>query len=175
MIILTGASASGKTEVGKYLSTHYNIKKVITYTTRQKRVSEVDGVDYHFITKDDFLKLKMNDFFFETMEYNDNFYGTARTSLKGNTYVILDYHGLKKYLESDLHFISFYLDVSEEVRYKRMLERGDGETNAKGRILLDREAFPKEMKDLVSYVIDGDDLSVSEEAALVYKKVTKNE
>ena len=58
MIILIGPSASGKTATCLYLQDHYGIRKVVTHTTRAMRVGEVNGVDYHFVTKDEFQKLK---------------------------------------------------------------------------------------------------------------------
>ena len=57
MILLVGASASGKTEVGKILLSKYGMKKAVTQTSRQIRPSEVDGVDYHFVSKEEFLRL----------------------------------------------------------------------------------------------------------------------
>ena len=63
MIILVGASASGKTEVAKYLIKNYGFEKVVTFTTRVKRPSEIDKIDYNFVTKDQFLKLKDENFF----------------------------------------------------------------------------------------------------------------
>ena len=54
MIVLTGASASGKTEVAKLLFIKYDIKKVITHTTRPIRLGEKRGVDYHFVDVEKF-------------------------------------------------------------------------------------------------------------------------
>ena len=95
MIILIGASATGKTEVGKLLNSKYNLKKVVTYTTREKRNGEIDGVDYHFISKEDFISLKEKGFFFEWTKYSDNYYGTSKESLKDDTYIILEFNGLR--------------------------------------------------------------------------------
>ena len=72
MIILYGPSACGKTEVAKLLASSYSIKKVITHTTRSKRVNEVNGVDYYFVTKEEFLSLKEQGAFVETACYNFN-------------------------------------------------------------------------------------------------------
>ena len=64
MIILIGPSASGKTEVVKYLVNNYGYTKLVTNTTREKGIGEIDGKDYNFITREDFLsKLKNNEFF----------------------------------------------------------------------------------------------------------------
>ena len=45
MLILVGHSASGKTEIANVLKKEYEMKKIITYTTRPKRINEVDDVD----------------------------------------------------------------------------------------------------------------------------------
>ena len=76
MIILVGASATGKSVVAKQLYEKYNIKKVVTYTTRAMRDGEVNDVDYHFISKDDFINKMNNNYFIETAQYHDNYYGT---------------------------------------------------------------------------------------------------
>ena len=54
MLVLVGPSASGKTEATKLLIEKYNLKKLVTYTTRKIRVNEVNGKDYHFISVDEF-------------------------------------------------------------------------------------------------------------------------
>ena len=74
MILLVGASASGKTEIAKYLQAHYGIKKVITHTTRPMRSGERQDVDYHFVSKEQFDQLKKEDSFVETTHYNGNEY-----------------------------------------------------------------------------------------------------
>ena len=73
MIILVGASASGKTEVAKVLAKTFQMRKVITHTTRPMRENEIDGVDYYFVSREEFISLKKHNFFVETTEYNDNF------------------------------------------------------------------------------------------------------
>ena len=54
MIVLVGASASGKTELAKQLYQTYGYKKCITTTTREPRKNEVDGIDYHFLSQETF-------------------------------------------------------------------------------------------------------------------------
>ena len=56
MLILIGPSASGKTEVAKLLAKKYNITKIVTYTTRAPRVNEVNGVDYNFVSVEEFAQ-----------------------------------------------------------------------------------------------------------------------
>ena len=168
MILLVGASATGKTEVGKLLNIKYGLKKVITYTTREIRINEVDGIDYHFISKEKFLKLIDEGFFFEWMSYNDNYYGTSKASLNDNSYLILDFNGLKKYKSSNLDTTAFYFTCSKEIRLNRMLIRGDDIVDAKKRIEVDDTAFTDEIKASVDYVIDVSFNSLDDVAKIVY-------
>ena len=57
MIVLIGASASGKTEISKTLCANFTYQKCITTTTRNIRPNEQPGVDYHFLSKEDFYAL----------------------------------------------------------------------------------------------------------------------
>ena len=90
MIILVGASASGKSVVVKKMIEKYNFKKVVTYTTRDIRVGEVNDVDYHFVSCEDFLNKKNNNFFLETAFYNNNYYGTAYEDISSDKVLIVD-------------------------------------------------------------------------------------
>ena len=65
MLVLIGASASGKTEIAKLLTTAFGYKKIVTNTTREKRVNEINGVDYNFLSYDDFLDKKNRNYFIE--------------------------------------------------------------------------------------------------------------
>ena len=57
VIAITGKSGSGKsTLVNNFVKKHKDYHKIIPYTTRPKRPLEQDGVDYHFVSKEDFFK-----------------------------------------------------------------------------------------------------------------------
>ena len=75
MIVLTGASASGKTVTALDLQKRYGLVKAITTTTREKRVGETDGVEYFFVSKDEFQKRLKENKFVEYSLYNGNYYG----------------------------------------------------------------------------------------------------
>ena len=75
MIVLAGASASGKTEVAKELAKKYGITKVITTTTRDMRVNEVNGRDYFFVSKEEFERMVHDGCFVEYTVFNENLYG----------------------------------------------------------------------------------------------------
>ena len=132
MLILVGHSESGKTEIANQLKTDYNMKKIITYTTRPKRINEVDGVDYHFVDQEKFLKLKEEGIFVETTCFNGFYYGSSKNDVKDDSVVILDPVGLEKLKNSNLdNIVAIFLNCDEEIRYKRMIARGDEEKLAK--------------------------------------------
>ena len=174
MIILLGASASGKTEVAKELVKNYNFKKVVTYTTRDLRVGEVDGRDYHFISAESFKNKIDEVFFFEYVNYNGNFYGTAKSDLTIDSVVILEPNGFKAYRESTLpNIVSFYLESDEEHRINWMRKRGDSEEKISSRIINDRISFNESNIKGINYVLNSNDLSIEEltkEVNDIYKK-----
>lgn len=80
LIIISGPSGVGKTTIAKAITSlcqqYFPLRRIITYTTRTARVSEIDGVDYHFISHEEFKNKIKNNFFFEHTNFNSNYYGT---------------------------------------------------------------------------------------------------
>lgn len=174
MIILIGASASGKTEVAKILRKKYNIVKVITHTTRNMRVGEVNDVDYHFVSKEKFEELLKQDFFVEHTLYNDNYYGTSKPEIADNKCLIVDVNGLHAFQAlHDNNIIVFKLLANEETRYNRMLNRGDAIESIKQRIESDKTKFSDEAIGHVDYSINTEELGIEGVADLVYEIYNK--
>ena len=177
MIVLAGASASGKTEVAKELAKTFGITKVITTTTRKMRVGEVNGRDYFFVSKERFEEMIKEGRFVEYTVYNENLYGSTKDQIAENKCVVIDPAGLKAYIAlNDPNIVTFFLDSLEETRFKRMLQRGDKEEDAKNRIAHDRKAFhPSNIAD-VDFHIDSETKTIEEVTRMVYecyKKVLK--
>ena len=113
MIILIGPSASGKTEIAKKLISTFGYKKFVTTTTRNKRVGETDGIDYYFISVDEFKENLANNKFIETTIYNNNYYGSYKSEMGDNKVLIVEPNGLKAFQSlNDPHIISFFIDSS---------------------------------------------------------------
>lgn len=174
MIVLMGASASGKTEVAKMLGKIFNIKKVVTHTTREMRPGEVDGIDYNFVSRAEFIRLASEDYFVESVEYNNNFYGTSKKEMGTNKVLIIEPNGLKpiKELKND-HIVVFFMHASRSVRRKRMLARGDNPTSAMERIIIDDAKFDPRHIVGIDYTIDSENHTVQEIALEVYEKYAK--
>ena len=170
MIVLSGASASGKTEAAKMLMAKYGIQKAITTTTRPMRVNEVNGRDYFFVSQEKFNELIKEDKFVEYTHYNGNYYGSTKDQIANDRVVVIDLEGLKSYSRlNDKRIVTFYLSTCEEIRYKRMLERGDKEEDAKRRLENDRKVFSNSQIPDVDYKIDSENRTIEEVADLVYQ------
>lgn len=155
MLILVGPSASGKTQMLKILIEKYGMEKLVTYTTRKMRINEVDGIDYHFISKEDFLRKQSDGFFFETVVYNNNYYGTSKNDFSKNKAVILEPTGLVKYInEANDKIKIVVLTCNKEVLKKRMIMRGDDELSIKNRIETDATWFNEELSKHADLVLD---------------------
>ncbi len=175
MIILVGASASGKTEIAKNLAKVYKITKVITHTTRKIRINEIQDQDYHFVSKEKFLELKQNNYFVETTFYNGNYYGTSKKEISDEKCLIVDPNGLRSFeLLNDPRIVTFCLVTSKEIRKKRMESRGDKEEDIIKRLSNDDIFFSKEAIGNVDYIIDSENASIDELTTTVYEKYKKH-
>ncbi|HEY1020170.1 MAG TPA: guanylate kinase [Sediminibacterium sp.] len=84
LIILTAPSGSGKTSITRYLIGKYpRLSFSISATTRAPRGTEKDGVEYHFLTVDDFrARIDANEFIEWEMVYEGKYYGTLKSELQ---------------------------------------------------------------------------------------------
>lgn len=156
MIILIGKSGSGKSTIqNELLKRGYNVS--INYTTRNKRKNEVDGIDYHFITKEEFEKLWKEDKIIERSMFNNNFYGIGIEAAKEDIVCILDPNGLKQMKDKNISITSFYITLSEEELRNRMITRGDSLDEINTKIILDNERFVN-AENKVDYVVENIDL-----------------
>lgn len=136
ILVLLGESGSGKTTLQKYISDKVNMKPIVSVTTRPKRKGEKNGIDYWFITQDEYNQKLNNKEFIEAAIYNNWCYGVTKNEIADNKTFVSTPHGLrtlKKYiknnnLENKLKIISVYLKVDRVSRLISLLSR-DGEKN----------------------------------------------
>ncbi|KAA0970211.1 guanylate kinase [Aureimonas fodinaquatilis] len=79
MLVISSPSGAGKSTIARSLLEQDNrFSLSVSVTTRKRRPSEIDGVHYHFITHDEFDRLRNGDALLEWAEVHGNFYGTPR-------------------------------------------------------------------------------------------------
>ena len=85
MLVLSSPSGAGKTTICKeVLKKNKDLKMSISFTTRPKRKSEVDGKDYFFISEKKFKELQAKGFFIENAKVFDHMYGTPKNFVEEN-------------------------------------------------------------------------------------------
>lgn len=83
LFVVAAPSGAGKTSLVKALiDSSNNIEVAISHTTRAKRDGESDGVNYYFVSQDDFLALQQKEGFAEFAEVFGNYYGTSRSEIE---------------------------------------------------------------------------------------------
>lgn len=174
MIILVGASASGKSVVVNKMKEKYNFSKLVTYTTRAPRVGEVNHIDYHFVSKKEFLNKLQNNMFIETTLYNDNYYGTAYEDISKDKALIVEPTGANVYYEKLKDKVMIvYLETSEKTRFDRMKLRGDDIEDIKNRIQNDIIRFDKKQLKHIDLIVKTDDLTIEEVTDIIIKEYNK--
>ena len=158
MIILVGCSAAGKSTIERIL-VQKGYKNIVSYTSRPIRENEINNKDYHFVTKEKFEQLKKSNFFGESTCYNGWFYGIAKDDIEGDGIAVVEPFGfrqLKKIAEeNNFPMVSFFIEVPERVRLKRMIDRGDNLIEMFRRIFSDQGVF-QGIDNEVTYIIDND-------------------
>ena len=82
LLVISSPSGTGKTTICKKLLEYdKNIHLSVSVTTRKKRKNEVEGIDYYFRSKKDFLNLKSQNFFIENALVFENYYGTLKSEV----------------------------------------------------------------------------------------------
>lgn len=164
IIVIVGASGSGKTTIGKMLERNH-IPPLVSFTTRDKRKDEVPGYDYHFINKEAVDLLEEDDIV-EFTEYNGNYYGLFKTEVDsklgryGDTYFVANADGAQKIADRyPEETIVFWLDVDIETMVLRMRERGDKEEDILSRVehAIDTKELKKpELNGIEVYRVEAD-------------------
>ena len=145
MLVLSSPSGAGKTTLSKKIQqSDKSFEISVSHTTRKPRPNEVDGLDYHFVSKDKFKSLLKENAFYEHAEIFGNFYGTSKSSInkitlnKQNVLFDIDWQGgeqLSKFKELNLVKV-FILPPSKEELEKRLIARNqDDKESIKRRML----------------------------------------
>lgn len=168
LIIITAPSGAGKTSITKFLMARFpQLAFSVSAATRQPRGIEKDGVDYHFMSVDDFKHhIQQEDFVEWEMVYEGKFYGTLKSELQRiwnlDKIPVLDIdvkgaiHVQQQYPDTSL---SIFIDAPsiEELR-KRLSLRGT-ETEESIATRINKASFEISFKKEFNEIIVNDDLN----------------
>lgn len=165
-LIISGPSGAGKGTLVKMLIEEFpNIQFSISYTTRKPREGEIDGIDYVFISKEEFKKLIKEDMFAEWANVHGNYYGTPRKEIeeklnKGFDVVFdVDVQGAKSLKQSLRQGVFVFILPPSIDELKRRLVRRGGDDPTTIEIRLKNAQKEMEAIDEFEYVILNDDLN----------------
>lgn len=146
MLVLMGKACSGKDTICNGLVKDYGFKRVITYTTRPIGEGEVDGINYHYISNEEFDQKEEKGFFIETKSYKtamgDWKYGTAMEDIRHaddkSVIILSQYEYLEMLYNINVHhglfgikkpiIYSCYIYANMDTIRERLKSRGRGET-----------------------------------------------
>lgn len=170
--ILCGTSGSGKDYILNYLKLIFGFIPLVSHTTRPMRPNETNGVDYNFVSDDEFIQMLKEDKFIEYRKYNtlvNNqpaiwYYGLSKTPLDSDKHhvVILDIQGT-------IDFIDWYgkeycnivlIKCDDEIRRERAKLRGGyDESEFNRRLEDDKRVFSIDnMLGLIDYTIENNSI-----------------
>ena len=175
ILIITAPSGAGKTSITRHLMKHLPVLSFsVSATTRKARANEMDGVDYYFISGEEFKKkIQLKEFAEWEMVYEGKYYGTLKSELKriwglGKVPVLdIDVKGAihvqQQYPENTISI--FVEPPSVEELKKRLLSRGtENEDSLNARV--SKASYEIGFKDHFDKVIVNDNLDNACEKAL---------
>lgn len=159
LVLIIGPGGVGKDTIVNEMVKKYGYNKSISYTTRKPRPNEKDGVDYHFVNRDEFMYMVEQNMFLEYAEFNGNYYGTPSNydDNKINLLIVDVQGGLS--LRQKHACVSIFIKPPnmKELR-NRLVKRGtDSEKEIDRRMKL---AFDEILNmDKFDFIVENDDLN----------------
>ena len=148
-------SAAGKDTLVNRLCQISNFTQLISYTTRPQRQNE--GATHIFVDEDFYLQTKQNNEIAAYTYINNNHYWSTIDQLYDSDFYVIDPIGvesLKALNLPNLRIVTVYINVPEDVRKQRAMERGDNPNIYRARCISERNQFKDMKKNMdVDYVI----------------------
>jgi guanylate kinase len=176
LFVIAAPSGAGKTSLVHALMKRLpSLRFSVSYTTRTQRPTEHDGLDYHFVDKPTFERMKDAGAFLEHARVFDNYYGTSRAQVEGmlaagdNVLLEIDWQGAQQIRRSMPECQSiFVLPPSREALAQRLRSRATDSDEVIARRLRDSIADLSHWSEF-DYIVVNDDFerATSELEAIV--------
>ena len=168
LVILSGVSGAGKDTIKKEIIKRMkNVISLPSFTSREPREGEEEGIQYHFITKEQFKEKIKNEEFYEYDLHHENYYGTSKKlmneKIDSGKIIVKDIEvngteNLIKKLGNDTKLVTIFLKVDKEELKNRLINRGDNLSEADMQLRLGRLEYEESKIGLYDYVIKNDNL-----------------
>lgn len=170
IILLTAPSGSGKTSIVKYLMKKMpELSFSISATTRLPRENEKDGVDYYFISEENFKdKIQKKEFLEWEMVYEGKYYGTLKSEMTRiwaeNKIPVLDIdvqgaiHVQQQY---PINTMALFIQAPSLEELKNRLKGRGSETEETLQARLDKASFEMSFKDSFKNIVINDDFDIA--------------
>ena len=182
LVILSGVSGAGKDTIKKELIKRMeNVISLPSFTSRKPREGEEEGVQYHFITKEEFKEKIKNGELYEYDIHHENYYGTSRKlmneKIQSGKIIVKDIEvngteNLIKTLKHETKLVTIFLKVDKEELKHRLINRGDDLSESEMELRLSRLQYEESKIPIYDYVIKNDDL---EKTVQVIMTIIENE
>lgn len=182
LVILSGVSGAGKDTIKKELIQRMeNVISLPSFTSRKPRIGEEEGVQYHFISKEEFKEKIEKGEFYEFDIHHENYYGTSRKlmneKIQSGKIIVKDIEvngteNLIKTLGHETKLVTIFLKVDKEELKHRLINRGDNLSENDMALRLGRLEYEESKTNLYDYVIKNDDL---EKTVQIIMTIIENE
>lgn len=163
LMCVMAESAAGKDRLVNELCNRNNLTQLISYTTRVKRTNE--GDTHIFVDEETYQQMKDDNNIAAYTYINGNHYWSTINQLYESDFYVIDPRGiesLKALNFPNLHLVTVYINVPEDVRKERAKLRGDDMNVYRNRCLSEREQFRDMKKNMnVDYVVPNVDFAKS--------------
>ena len=168
LYIVSAPSGAGKTSLVRALCERLeDVVMAVSHTTRSPRPGEVDGVDYHFVSREQFERMVRAGEFLEHAEVFGNHYGTSRQAVEkelaaGRDVILeIDWQGARQVREKMPQALSiFILPPSREALRERLTQRGQDSEAVIERRMAQAVAEMRHY-DEYDYLVINDDFAVA--------------
>lgn len=168
LIILSAPSGGGKSTIlNEVLRLKDDIDYSVSYTTRDPRGTEQDGIHYHFVDDAEFLRRNSEGDFLETARVFDHWYGTSisfiqsRLALKRHVIMDIDVQGAAQISAKAIPYVKiFIIPPSMAVLRQRLIKRGtDSLAEINKRLVIARSEL--QYIPQYDYLVINDDLDLA--------------
>ncbi len=174
MLILSSPSGAGKTTITKKIQQKYQSFKIsVSHTTREPRSNEINGIDYNFVSHEEFKRLIDEKQFYEYAKIFDNYYGTLKKTVddlikKNDVIFDIDWQGTKQLSQfKNLNLVKIYLLPPNKDELKKRLIKRDSDS------LIEVEKRFKSFDEDVTHWQDYDYVLINENLETCYKQIEK--